>query len=90
MDLILKIGIKMDTVVIAEFNDNVLYISDIFCEREVELDDIIASMVNREIKKVVLGFTPEKTESFDEILLREEGTTLFILDDKWGLFGNKK
>jgi hypothetical protein len=79
-----------DAIVIAEFNDSALYINDIFCGREVVLNDIILSMINKEIKKVILGFTPKDTISFDEILLKQEDTTLFILDDKWGIFDNKR
>lgn len=81
---------EFDAIVIAEFNDSVLYINDIFCEREVSVNDIILSLANKEIKKVVLGFTPKDTKLFDETLLKQEDTTLFILDDKWGLFDNNR
>ncbi|WP_414705309.1 GNAT family N-acetyltransferase [Pseudobacteroides sp.] len=81
---------RFDAVVIAEFNESILYINDIFCEKEVLLNDIILSMTNKEIKKVVLGFTPKDTASFDATLLKQEDTTLFILDDRCGIFDNKK
>lgn len=81
---------EFDAIVIAEFDDSVLYINDIFCEREVSMNDIILSMVNKAIKKVVLGFTPKDTKAFDETLLKQEDTTLFILDDKWGIFDNNR
>ena len=81
---------KLDAIVIAEFTGSVLYINDIFSETEVSIDDIILSMINRKIKRVVLGFTPEDRSTFDEKLLQQADTTLFVLDDKWGLFENKK
>lgn len=81
---------RFDAVVIAEFNESILYINDIFCEKEVLLNDIILSMTNKEIKKVVLGFTPKDTASFDVTLLKQEDTTLFILDDRLGILDNKK
>ena len=80
----------LDAIVIAEFNDNILYLNDVFCRRDVLLDDIIAAMVNKEINKVVLGFTPKDTTSFDEILLKEEDTTLFVMEDKLEIFNNRK
>jgi len=81
---------KYDAIIIAEINDTILYINDIFCEREVLISDIILSLINKEIKKVILGFTPKDTTSFDEILLKQEDTTLFVLDDKLDLFDNNK
>jgi len=37
-----------------------------------------------------LGFTPKDTKLFDETLLKQEDTTLFILDDKWDIFDNNR
>ena len=79
-----------DAIVIAEFNDSILCINDIFCEKEIVLNDIILSMINKEIKKVILGFTPKDTMLFDETVLNQEDSTLFILDDKWCVFDNKR
>ena len=80
----------LDAIVIADFNDNVLHLNDVFCRSNVPLDDIIAAMVNKEIKKIVLGFTPKNTASFEETLLNEEDTTLFIMKDKSDIFKNRK
>lgn len=81
---------EFDAIAIAEFNDRVLYLKDIFCENEVSIDKIILSLANNETNKAILGFTPNDTTSFDENIYLSEGDTLFILDDKWGEFENNK
>ena len=80
----------LDAIVIAEFEDNILYLNDVYCKRDVPLDDIIEAMVSKEIKKVVCGFTPKNTDSFDNKLLQEDDTTLFVLEDKLKIFNNSR
>lgn len=80
----------LDAIAIAEFNDNTLYLNDVFCKRDIPLDDIIAALVNKEIKLVVLGFTPIDTTSFNAELLKEEDTTLFLMNNGREIFEEKK
>lgn len=80
----------LDAIVIADFIDDTLYLNDVFCLRDVPLDNIIAAMVNKEIKKIVMGFTPKDTTSFDSMLLKENDTTLFVIEDKLQNFKNKE
>jgi len=79
-----------NAIAIAEFKDNMVYLNDVYCKKEVLLDDIIEAMVTKENNKVVLGFTPKDTESYNQTVLHEENTTLFILDDKKRIFNNNK
>lgn len=81
---------ELDAVVIAEFEDDKLIINDIFCEKEITLDNVITAMGNNSVKKVILGFTPRNTAGFNEIILDEEDSTLFILDDKWNIFARER
>ena len=67
-----------DAVVICEFNEEVLYVQDVFTTKEVKLDSIINAMMTEKTKKVVLGFTPYDTSSYEKSLVNEEDTTLFI------------
>ncbi len=80
---------KFDAIVIAEFKDTVLHINDVFCEKEIQIEDLIPSLIQEEIKQVILGFTPKDTTTFDQTLLKQDDM-LFILDDKWNLFDNQK
>lgn len=67
-----------DAVVICEVNQDVLYVQDVFTTKEVKLDSIINAMMTEKTKKVVLGFTPYDTSSYEKSLVNEEDTTLFI------------
>ncbi len=69
---------EYDAVVICNFNEDVLYVQDVFATKEIKLDKIINAMVNEKTKKVVLGFTPNNISSYEKSLMKEEDTTLFI------------
>ena len=80
---------ELDAVVVADFEQDTLYLRDVFCETEVPLDKVISALASKETRKVVLGFTPNDKTSFDENILIPVDA-LFILDDRWGLFDNEK
>lgn len=67
-----------DTVVICEFNEDILYLQEVLSRKEVKLDNIINATMNEKTKKVVLGFTPKDISSYEKTLVNEEDTTLFI------------
>jgi len=79
-----------DAIAIAQFQGDVLYLQDVLSASEVDLDNIIRLLVNKEVNKVVLGFTPNKAEGYNVNLLKEEDTTLFVMKDKAALFENNK
>lgn len=63
---------------------------DIFFSTEVSLGNIIKALTNKEIKKVVLGFTPNDINNYYVNLLKEDDTILFIMKNKSDLFQNNK
>lgn len=67
-----------DTVIICEFNEDILYLQEVLSRKEVKLDNIINAIMNEKTKKVVLGFTPKDISSYEKTLVDEEDTTLFI------------
>ncbi|MBU5484470.1 GNAT family N-acetyltransferase [Clostridium sp. MSJ-11] len=67
-----------DGVVICDFNEEVLYLQDVFSRKEIKLDSIISAVITEKSKKVVLGFTPKDSSSYEKSLMNEENTTLFI------------
>lgn len=79
----------LDAIAIADFKKGTLYLKDVFCEKEVSLDELILALSNKETKTVVLGFTPKDITSYDEKILIPIDA-LFILDDKWRLFDSAK
>ena len=80
---------ELGAVVVADFEQDTLYLKDVFCETEVPLDKVISALASNETTKVVLGFTPNEKDSFDENILIPVDA-LFILDDKWSLFNNER
>lgn len=67
-----------EAIIICNFNEDILYIQDIFATKEINLDKIINAMISEKTKKVVLGFTPNNISSYEKSLVNEEDTTLFI------------
>ncbi len=79
----------LETIAIAEYNDNVFFLKDIFCEDDISIDEVIEALGTNKINKVTLGFTPKNTTSYEEAVFKSEDT-LFILDDKHEIFKNMK
>ncbi len=68
----------LNTAVIAEYNGNQLIIKDVFCEKPVELDPIINTLMNTDTMNILLGFSPIDDISYTKSKLIEADTTLFI------------
>jgi GNAT superfamily N-acetyltransferase len=81
---------EQDVVVIAEIEGHTLYLKEIFSASEIDLDNIIRELSNKEVRTVVFGFTPKETRNYCVNLLNEEDTTLFTLNGKEDLFENNK
>ncbi|WP_055670010.1 GNAT family N-acetyltransferase [Desnuesiella massiliensis] len=79
-----------DVIAIAEVQGDALYLQDVFSSSEVDLDNIIKELTNKEVKKVVLGFTPNDSGGYDVDLLQEDDTTLFVMEGEENLFKNNK
>jgi hypothetical protein len=78
---------ELKAVVIANFEGDTLYLNDVFCAEYLNLSDVILAMSGKDVKKVVLGFTPLNETSYDRSLLKAEDT-LFMLKDKVEYFKN--
>lgn len=68
----------LNTAVIAENNGNQLMIQDVFCEKPVDLDLIINTLMITDTRNILLGFTPIDESSYTKENLEEENTTLFV------------
>jgi GNAT superfamily N-acetyltransferase len=79
-----------DVIVIAELEGDKLYLQDIFSPSEVDVDNIIKALTNKEVKTVIFGFTPNDISSCCMNLLKEDNTTLYVMKDKEDLFQNNK
>lgn len=79
---------SLDAVVIAEFDKDILTLKDVFCNKKVDIDDVIEHLANTYTKKVFLGFTPEHTQNFDVTPI-EEGDALFVFGNKIDVLNGK-
>jgi GNAT superfamily N-acetyltransferase len=77
---------ELDLVAVAEFDGDNMFLLDVFCEHEVDLEMVMNSLMNKAEMKVTLGFTPLDVTSYTCERLKEEGTTFFI---KGGSFHNR-
>lgn len=80
---------SLDVIAVATFHDNQLHLLDVFGKTHVALDQIVYSLVNSEIDKVVLGFTPKDHSSY-EIREMSGDDTLFIHNGRTKLFDDNK
>jgi hypothetical protein len=81
---------EQDVIVIAELEGDKLYLQDIFSPSEVDVDNIIKALTNKEVKTVIFGFTPNDVSSRCMNLMKEDNTTLYVMKDKEDLFQNNK
>lgn len=80
---------EQDTYVIADVEEENLFIHQIISSRKVNLETVISSF-GSEIKKVVLGFTPYDGNGYKVEELHKEDCTLFILGKDLENIKNKK
>lgn len=83
---------EYDSVVIANFNEDTIEVLDIFCEKEVSIDEILNYLVNENIKREKLYFTPKEAEIYVKTKLEGEDTLFvtgkdkILLEDKQFMF----
>lgn len=80
----------LNAVIIADYEDDILYLKDIYCEQDISLDEIIEAMASCDVGKVVLGFTPKDETLFSCRVLKEEDTTLFMMGDNIKIFKDNR
>ncbi|MHB8131821.1 MAG: GNAT family N-acetyltransferase [Mobilitalea sp.] len=69
---------ELDLATVVEFNDDNMFLMEVFCEKEFDMEEVINSLINKPEMKVTLGFTPLIDTGFSCELLKEEGTTFFV------------
>ncbi|MFT8352871.1 GNAT family N-acetyltransferase [Clostridium saccharoperbutylacetonicum] len=78
-----------DAVVIVNFVEDTIEIFDVFCEKGVSVDSLLDYLINEDIKKVKLYFTPKDTSSYMEMPLVGEDTLFVLGEDKLFLEKNQ-
>jgi len=68
----------LDLATVVDFEEDNMLLMDVFCDKEFDLADVINSLMNKDTKKVTLGFTPLEDADYTAEILKEEGTTFFV------------
>lgn len=79
---------EYNAIAICEYEDDVLNINDMLCDRDFDLDKVINALMDSKTKKVNLGFTPINTNGYEKSMLDDDNDTLFILKDTENVFRN--
>lgn len=77
---------EYNVIAICEYEDDVLNINDILCDRKYDLDKVINVLIDSKTKIVNLGFTPNDTDGYEKNMLTGDNDTLFVLKDKENIF----
>ena len=79
----------LDVWVIAEPEDDTLFIHEVIGSEEVDLEKVIASF-GKTYKRVSMGFVPENTDGWQIAERKEEDCTLFVKGEVFEDFAQKK
>nr|WP_299171631.1 GNAT family N-acetyltransferase [uncultured Allomuricauda sp.] len=80
---------ELQTIAIADIEGDTLFLHDVFSSGPVDLNEVIESMADKTIKRVVLGFTPSDETGYEKRLLKPDDV-LFVLKDHVDIFKDKK
>ncbi len=79
---------ECDAIVVADYEGDRLLLHDVFAKAPIDLDELIQRLLVKQIRQVVLGFTPMDTAGFEKNLINGPDT-LFMLKDQTAFFKNK-
>ncbi|MDE6389558.1 MAG: GNAT family N-acetyltransferase [Lachnospiraceae bacterium] len=68
---------EYDTYVIADMEEDILTVHNIFSKKKYPMDDILAAF-GSDVQQVILGFTPLNAEGYTASAYREDDCTLFV------------
>jgi GNAT superfamily N-acetyltransferase len=69
---------ELDLAAVVEYEEDGMLLDDFYCAGDFVMDEVIASLLDRDDRRVLLGFTPQDTASFHYDLLQEHDTTFFV------------
>lgn len=81
---------ELNCVIIAQVEEGILSILEIFSPQEVQNEDIIHAFADVAFCEVVFGFTPKNTEGLHYRVYKEEDLQLFVSPELQGIFESEK
>lgn len=73
---------ELDLAAVVEYGDSDMYVNDIFSTRPFSMEDVISSLLDQPERRVILGFTPLDTASYQCIILDTEDT-FFVMGNNF-------
>jgi hypothetical protein len=70
---------ELDLAVVAEYEEGGMLVDDIFCTGAFDPEEVISSLLVDDKSKVLFGYTPWNTASYQIDLLEESDTTFFVM-----------
>ena len=80
---------KLKAYIAAQEDDDELFLHAVFAANPISLDEAIRAF-GKSVRKVKLGFVPDKKEQYECSLLKEEDTTLFVKGKVLESFSDRK
>lgn len=77
---------KYDLAAVVEYDSDNMICYDVFGKSEVDLQEILSVLANKNTQAAMLGFTPKDKDKFSYKKANKEDTTLFWLSDKENIF----
>jgi GNAT superfamily N-acetyltransferase len=65
---------ELDLVAVVEYEEENILVQDLFCKSEFDMEEVVASLLDRDQGRVFFGFTPSDTSVFRSELLQEPDT----------------
>lgn len=81
---------KYKSIAICEYDGEELFIQDIFMNKNIDLNNIINSLIGEKTKIVKLGFTPISNYEYNKELINDDDNALYIKSKKENIFDNEK
>lgn len=78
-----------NAIAICEYDGEELFIEDVFIDKEIDLNIVINSLMNKETKVIRLGFTPINIEGYNKELLNDDNDALYIKSKNESIFNNE-
>ena len=79
---------ELNTIAVAEFEENTLIIYDVLATETIEIEDVLNTLASEGTQDVILRCMPIDSEKYEVSLFKEEDSTLMVMGDKSELFHN--
>jgi len=69
---------ELDLAAVVKYKGNTMYLHDVFCEREFDLNTVLDALLTQDKGKVIFGFTPVTNQNYVCELKNDDDDALFV------------